>query len=134
LQTPVIRNVERLGLLDLAREVERLKTAARGGSLSLEDVRGGTFTVSNLGTRGGVMGTPMLNVPQVAILGIHRIEPRPAVRGGEIVPRQMANVSLTLDHRYIDGYVGGGFSASLKSCLEDPAVLLFWLAELREEP
>ena len=131
LQVPVIRNAGQQNLLDLAREIERLTEAARSGRLSHEEVLGGTFTVSNLGARGGLLGTPMLNVPQVAILGIHRIGPRPVVRNGEVMPRQMANVSLTLDHRYVDGHAGAEFLATLKSYLEDPAVMLFWLAELR---
>lgn len=132
LQVPVIQNGGQRNLLDLAREIERLTAAARGGRLSHEEVQGGTFTVSNLGPRGGLLGTPMLNVPQVATLGIHRIGLRPAIRNGEVTPRQMANVSLTLDHRYIDGHAGAEFLSTLKSYLEDPAVMLFWLAEIRE--
>lgn len=131
LQVPVIRNVEHHSLLDLARQIERLAAAARSGTLSREEVQGGTFTVSNLGALGGVFGTPVLNTPQVAILGIHRISPQPVVRGEAILPRQMANVSLTLDHRYLDGAVGAAFAATLRRYVEDPAVMLFRLAELR---
>lgn len=132
LLVPVIRNVDRLKLLDLAREIERLSADARAGRLSREDVQGGTFTVTNLGTVGGLMGTPVLNTPQVAILGIHRIAPRPVAQGNDVVVRQMGNVSLTLDHRYVDGRVGAAFAQTLKGYLEDPAVMLFWLAEFRE--
>ncbi|MGV3724009.1 MAG: dihydrolipoamide acetyltransferase family protein, partial [Actinomycetota bacterium] len=131
LVAPVIRNVEKRNLLDLAREIERLSKAAREGVLAREDVAGGTFSVTNLGLLGGVMGTPMLNTPQVAILGVHRISPRAVVRDGNVVARQMANLSLTLDHRYIDGLVGAKFAQTLAGYLEDPAVMLFWLSELR---
>ena len=128
---PVIRNVEQRNLLDLAREIERLSQNARLGRLTREDLQGGTFTVTSLGPLGGVMGTPMLNTPQVAVLGVHAIAPRPVVREGAVVVRQTANLSLTLDHRYIDGYVGASFAQTLKQSLEDPAVMLFWLAEFR---
>lgn len=131
LVVPVIRNVERRNLLDLAREIERLSKAAREGTLTREDVTGGTFSVTSLGLLGGVMGTPMLNTPQVAVLGVHRISPRAVVRDGNVVARQVANLSLTLDHRYIDGFVGAKFAQTLAGYLEDPAVMLFWLSELR---
>jgi len=127
----VIRGVEKRNLLDLAREVERLTSAARAGRLTREDIRGGTFSVTSLGPRGGLMATPMLNPPQVAILGIHRIGPRPVVREGVVVPRQVGNLSLTLDHRYIDGFVGATFMETLIKYVQDPAVMLFSLAELR---
>lgn len=132
LVVPVIRNVERQNLLDLASEIERLSAAARAGTLSREDVSGGTFSVTSLGSLGGLMGTPMLNVPQVAILGIHKIAARPVVHDGVIAIRQMCNLSLTLDHRYIDGIVGARFAQALKGYLEDPALMLFWLAELKD--
>jgi pyruvate/2-oxoglutarate dehydrogenase complex dihydrolipoamide acyltransferase (E2) component len=133
LVVPVIRNVENRNLLDLAREIERVSAAARVGSLSREEVSAGTFSVTSLGPLGGLMGTPMLHIPQVAILGIHRIAPRPVVRDGAIVSREMGNLSLTLDHRYIDGHVGASFAQALKQYLEDPALMLFWLAELKNE-
>jgi pyruvate/2-oxoglutarate dehydrogenase complex dihydrolipoamide acyltransferase (E2) component len=132
LVVPVVRGVERRNLLDLSREVDRLAEAARMGKLTREEVQGGTFSVTSLGPLGGVMATPMLNTPEVAVLGIHKIAARPVVREGVVVPRQMGNLSLTLDHRYIDGYVGASFAQTLKRHLEDPAVMLFSLAELRE--
>lgn len=131
LVVPVIRNVQSQNLLDLAREIERLSQNARLGRLTREDMLNGTFTVTSLGPLGGVMGTPMLNTPQVAVLGVHKIAPRPVAREGAVVVRQTANLSLTLDHRYIDGYVGASFAQSLVKYLEDPALLLFWLAEMR---
>ena len=131
LVVPVIRNVENKNLLELAREIERLSGAAREDRLSREDVTGGTFSVTSMGLLGGVLGTPMLHTPQVAVLGVHRISARAVVRDGVVVPRQMANLSLTLDHRYLDGYVAAKFIQTLVGYLEDPAVMLFWLSELR---
>jgi pyruvate/2-oxoglutarate dehydrogenase complex dihydrolipoamide acyltransferase (E2) component len=120
---PVVRHVEARGVLELAREIERLTVAARGGRLTREDVTGGTFSVTSLGPLGGLLATPILNTPQVAILGVHRIAPRPVVREGEIVARDMANLSLTLDHRYVDGYAGAAFVQTLKGHLEAPAAM-----------
>ncbi|MCC2673029.1 MAG: catalytic domain of component of various dehydrogenase complexe [Armatimonadetes bacterium] len=131
LVVPVIQRVEKRNLLDLAREIDRLSHAARGGKLAREEVTGGTFSVTSLGILGGVMGTPMLNTPQVAVLGVHRIASRAVVRDGNVVPRSVANLSLTLDHRYIDGLIGARFAQTLVGYLEDPAVMLFWLSELR---
>lgn len=133
LVVPVLRNVESKNLLELAREIDRLSRAAREDRLNREDVSGGTFSVTSLGLLGGVLGTPMLHTPQVAVLGIHRIGARAVVREGNVVPRQMANLSLTLDHRYLDGYVAAKFIQTLVGYLEDPAVMLFWLSELRTQ-
>ncbi len=130
---PVIRNAGTRGILDLAREVERLAEAARGGTLAGTETQGGPFTITSLGARGGVLATPVINTPEVAILGVHKIAPRPVVREGQIVVRQVANLSLTFDHRYIDGGDGADFAAALIGYLQDPALLLFWLSELREE-
>lgn len=129
LVVPVIRHVEQKKLVGISREIERVTQAARAGTLSREDVLGGTFSVTSLGAMGGLMGTPMLNTPQVAVLGVHRISPRASVRDGAVVPRQMGNLSLTLDHRYIDGYVGAQFAQTLTRFLEDPALMLFQLSE-----
>lgn len=133
LVVPVLRNVESKNLLELAREIDRLSRAAREDRLNREEVSGGTFSVTSLGLLGGVLGTPMLHTPQVAVLGIHRIGARAVVREGNVVPRQMANLSLTLDHRYLDGYVAAKFIQTLVGYLEDPAVMLFWLSELRTQ-
>lgn len=132
LVVPVIRNAETRNLMELAREVERVAALARNGRLAHEDLEGGTFSVSSVGSAGSLHGTPVLNSPQVAVLGIHRIAVRPAVRDGQVVPRRMAHLSLTLDHRYIDGFEGAQFLDSLRQLLEDPAVMLFSFSELRE--
>src|SRR5262249_45629804 len=119
LVVPVIRSAEKRGILDLAGEVQRLSEAARAGTLSREDLQGGTFTVSSLGPRSGIMATPIINPPEVAILAVHRITPRPVARDGQVVVRQMANLSLTFDHRYIDGADGADFAAVLIRYLQD---------------
>ena len=121
---PVIKNAGELGIFDLARSVERLSTRARDQALTRDESSGGTFTVTSLGRLGGIMATPILNHPQIGILGVHRIEPRAVVREGEIVIRQMVNLSLTLDHRYIDGWRAAEFMHTLKGYLEDPGLLL----------
>ena len=129
---PVIRNAERCGILELAREVQRLGQAARASKLSRAEVQGGTFSITSLGSRGGLMATPIINTPEVGILGVHKIAPRPVAREGQVVIRQMANISLTFDHRYIDGAVGADFAGALIQYIQDPAMMLFWLSELRE--
>jgi pyruvate dehydrogenase E2 component (dihydrolipoamide acetyltransferase) len=128
---PVVRNAERRGILDLAQEVQRLGDGARSGRLTLEEVQGSTFTITSLGNRSGLLATPILNTPEVGILGVHRITPRPVAREGQVVIRQMANLSLTFDHRYIDGAVGADFTGTLVQYLQDPALMMFWLSELR---
>ncbi|MBI3909586.1 MAG: 2-oxo acid dehydrogenase subunit E2, partial [Armatimonadetes bacterium] len=129
LLVPVIRDADQRHILDLAAETHRLAEAARAGKLSREELSGGTFSITSLGPLGGLLATPIINTPQVAILGMHKIAPRPVARDGQVVIRQMANLSLTFDHRYIDGAVGAAFAATLIKYLEDPAVLLFSLAE-----
>lgn len=126
LTVPVVREAGARTLFDLAREIDRLAQGARAGTLRLEELQGGTITVSSTGTRGGVMATPILHHPQVAILGIHEITPRPAVRDGQIVIRELGNLSLSLDHRVVDGAMGSEFLYDLIRRLESPAS---WLPE-----
>ncbi|GBC85392.1 Dihydrolipoyllysine-residue acetyltransferase component of pyruvate dehydrogenase complex [bacterium HR11] len=123
LTVPVIHDADKRSLLDLAREVERLATAAREGRLGLHEVRGSTFTITSLGKLGGLLATPIINYPEVAILGVHKIEPRPVVRNGEIVIRHMMNVSLSFDHRVVDGAVGAEFTQVVREHLENPHLL-----------
>lgn len=123
LTVPVIHDADKRSLLDLAREVERLATAAREGRLALHEVRGSTFTITSLGKLGGLLATPIINYPEVAILGVHKIEPRPVVRAGEIVIRHMMNVSLSFDHRVVDGAVGAEFTQVVREHLENPHLL-----------
>lgn len=124
LLAPVLPGVEHRTLLELAGALEQLAVAARVGGLAPEQLRGGTFTITSPGRLGGRFATPVLNAPQVAILGLHRIEPRPAVRRGRVVPRALGCLSLTLDHRYVDGRAGGAFLATLRGLLQRPALLL----------
>jgi hypothetical protein len=104
LMVPVIRHAERRSLLELAREVERLATSARTGHVSPSDLGGSTFTITSLGALGGLSATPIINYPEVAILAVHKIAKRPAVVDDKIVIREMMNLSLSVDHRMVDGH------------------------------
>ncbi len=120
LTVPVIHSADGKGLFDLAREIDRLARAAREQSLAREDLTGGTFTVTSTGAQGGLLATPILHHPQVAILGVHAVGPKPAVRDGAIVIRQLGNLSLSLDHRVVDGATGAAFLYDLIHRLETP--------------
>src|SRR5207244_670283 len=102
LVVPVVRGCDTASLDELATEVQRLAEAAHAGRLKPEELRGGTFTITSAGKLGGVFATPLINHPEVAILGLHRVGPRPVVRAGEIVVRELGNVSVTFDHRVVD--------------------------------
>ncbi len=123
LNVTVVHDADQKDLWALAREVDRLATAARDKKLSLQDVQGSTFTITSLGKEGGILATPIINWPEVAILGIHKIEKRPVVRDDHIVIREMMYVSCSFDHRVIDGHVGAAFVQSVKGYLEHPAML-----------
>src|SRR4029453_3154218 len=109
LTVPVVRDADRLTLFALAREIGRLAAAAREKKLKLEELQGATFTVTSTGARGGLLATPIIHHPHVAILGVHEVKPKPAVVDGKIVARDMTNLSLSLDHRVVDGAVGADF-------------------------
>jgi pyruvate dehydrogenase E2 component (dihydrolipoyllysine-residue acetyltransferase) len=126
LTVPVIRDADRLTLFAVAREIDRLAQAARAGKLKLEELQGATITVTSTGAKGGVLATPILHHPQVAILGVHEVRKRPAVVNDEIVIRNLGNLSLSLDHRVVDGAVGAEFLYDLIHRLETPAA---WLNE-----
>jgi len=123
LVVPVVHDADRKDLYALATEIERLAEAARTGKLTPQDVAGGTFTVTSLGALGGIMATPIVNWPEVAIIGIHRIEKRPVVRDDRIEVREMMYLTCSFDHRVIDGHVGAAFVEALKEYLEHPALL-----------
>jgi pyruvate dehydrogenase E2 component (dihydrolipoamide acetyltransferase) len=129
LLVPVVKNADRLSLLEVAREIHRLVEAARARRSPLEDLAGGTFTITSYGGLGGgvLYATPILNYPEVAILGIGRIEPQPRVVDGQVVARDCMGVSLTFDHRVLDGEGGAVFLAALRRYLEHPAELLLRL-------
>ena len=118
LVVPVVRACDTEPVEALAAEVERLAESARAGTLAPEELRGGTFTVTSAGKLGGVLVTPLVNHPQVGILGLHRIGPRPVVRDGEIVVRQIGNVSVTFDHRVVDGARAAAFTLDVIARLE----------------
>jgi pyruvate dehydrogenase E2 component (dihydrolipoamide acetyltransferase) len=123
LVVPVVKNADRLSLLDLAREIERLGAVTKAGKARPEELTGSTFTISSLGAQGGLLATPVINYPEVAILGVHRIQPTPVVRDGQIVAREVMNVSLSSDHRVVDGHVAAAFTYTLIGYLEDPNLL-----------
>ena len=120
LTVPVIHHADRFGLIALAREIQRLAEAARAHRLKLEELQGGTFTITSTGAKGGVLATPIIHHPQVAILGVHEVKPKPAVVDGAIVARDLGNLSLALDHRVVDGAVGADFLYAVIERLEHP--------------
>lgn len=124
LVVPVIRNAESLRFDQIEKEVVRLATKARDGKLSIEEMEGGTFTLTNGGVFGSMMSTPIINAPQSAILGMHNIVERPVVENGSIVARPMMYVALSYDHRIIDGRESVSFLVRVKQLLEDPSRLL----------
>jgi 2-oxoglutarate dehydrogenase E2 component (dihydrolipoamide succinyltransferase) len=127
LMVPVIRNAEALSFAELEQAVGDYAKKARDGSISLEELTGGTFTITNGGVFGSLMSTPILNPPQVAILGMHKIQERPMVVDGEIKIRPMMYLALTYDHRIVDGRESVQFLVAIKDALEDPARLLLQL-------
>ena len=124
LTVPILHHADRLRLLGLARESERLSTAAREHHLKLEELQGGTFTITSTGAQGGLLATPILHHPQVAILGVHEVKKKPAVVNDRIVARDLTNLSLSLDHRVVDGAVGARFLYALVARLESPGTWL----------
>ena len=120
LVVPVVREADRLSLAEIEQKIAEYGKRARDGKLSIEDMQGGTFTISNGGVYGSLMSTPILNAPQSGILGMHRIEERPVVRGGQIVARPMMYLALSYDHRIVDGKEAVTFLVRVKECLEDP--------------
>ncbi|MCF8429965.1 MAG: 2-oxoglutarate dehydrogenase complex dihydrolipoyllysine-residue succinyltransferase [Bacteroidia bacterium] len=124
LVVPVIRNAESMSLAEIESEVVRLAGKARDNKLSIEEMTGGTFTITNGGVFGSMMSTPIINAPQSAILGMHNIIERPVVRDGQIVARPMMYLALSYDHRIIDGRESVGFLVKVKQCIENPTLLL----------
>jgi 2-oxoisovalerate dehydrogenase E2 component (dihydrolipoyl transacylase) len=123
LVVPVVRHAEARDLWDCAAEVERLAEAARAGLASREELGGSTITITSLGALGGIASTPVVNWPEVAIIGVNRMAVRPMWIGGSVVPRKMMNLSSSFDHRVIDGYDAAAFIQRIKGLLEMPARL-----------
>jgi len=124
LMVPVLRNAEHLSLADTESGIREFAGKARDGSITLDDLQGGTFTITNGGTFGSLLSTPLLNPPQSAILGMHTIKERPVVVDGEVVARPMMYIALSYDHRIIDGKDAVLFLVAVKDALEDPTRLL----------
>ena len=125
--TPVLRNVESMSFADVEAAIAGYANKAKEGKITIEDLQGGVFTISNGGIFGSLVSTPILNPPQSAILGMHKIQERPVVENGEIVIRPMMYLALTYDHRIVDGREAVQFLVAIKDALEDPARLLLQL-------
>ena len=126
---PVVRNADRKSLIELSREIKRLGEAARAGSIRPEDLGGSTFTITSLGKEGGIFATPIINYPEVAIMGVHKMNKRAVVLDDDsIVARNMMNLSLSFDHRLIDGHVGAAFTYAVIKLLQEPDRLIMEMA------
>jgi 2-oxoisovalerate dehydrogenase E2 component (dihydrolipoyl transacylase) len=123
LMVPVVRHAEARDLWDCADEVKRLVEAARGGLAGREDLSGSTITITSLGALGGIVSTPVINRPEVAIIGANKLMVRPVWQDGSVVPRKMMNLSSSFDHRVIDGYEAARFIQRIKELLETPALI-----------
>jgi 2-oxoglutarate dehydrogenase E2 component (dihydrolipoamide succinyltransferase) len=124
LVVPVVRNAESMSFQQIEKEILTLATKAREGKLSIEEMQGGTFTITNGGVFGSMMSTPIINAPQSAILGMHNIVQRPVAENGEVIIRPMMYIALSYDHRIIDGRESVSFLVRVKELLEDPTRLL----------
>lgn len=120
LMVPVIKDCDRRSLLDLAREVQRLSDATKSSKVRMEDLQGSTFTITSLGQQGGLFATPILNTPEVGILGVHQMKKKPVVRNDQIVIGEVMLLSLSFDHRLIDGHVGAAFAYEVIGYLQEP--------------
>ena len=126
---PVVKNADQKSVSRLAKEIQDLAERGRAGKLGRAELTGSTFTISSLGPLGGVLATPILNYPEVAILGVHKIQRRPVYRSdGTVGPADLMNLSISLDHRVVDGFEGAQFLATVKGYLEDPHQLFAELA------
>eukprot|EP00828_Plagiopyla_frontata_P024823 TRINITY_DN31712_c0_g1_i1.p3 TRINITY_DN31712_c0_g1~~TRINITY_DN31712_c0_g1_i1.p3 ORF type:complete len:138 (+),score=11.34 TRINITY_DN31712_c0_g1_i1:248-661(+) len=121
---PVIRNVDVIPLATIESELKRLADKARSGKISLDEMTGGTFTLTNGGVFGSMMSTPLINPPQSAIIGMHNIVDRPVAVDGQVVIRPMMYVALSYDHRIIDGKDSVGLLVDIKKMIENPALML----------
>jgi 2-oxoglutarate dehydrogenase E2 component (dihydrolipoamide succinyltransferase) len=124
LVVPVLRDADKLTFAQIEQAIDAFVAKARNRTLTLDELRGGTFTITNGGVFGSLLSTPILNPPQVAVLGMHRIEERPVVRDGQVVVRPMMYLALSYDHRVIDGREAVQFLAYIKELIEDPERLL----------
>jgi 2-oxoglutarate dehydrogenase E2 component (dihydrolipoamide succinyltransferase) len=121
---PVLRDADHLSLAGIEKTIAEMGKRARDGQLKIEEMQGGTFTISNGGVYGSLMSTPILNAPQSGILGMHKIQERPVAHAGKIEIRPMMYLALSYDHRIVDGQQAVTFLVRVKECLEDPARLV----------
>ena len=121
---PIVRDAERMNLAEIEKNILEYGKKAKDGKLSIDDITGGTFTISNGGVFGSLLSTPLLNPPQTAILGMHKIQDRPMAVKGEVVILPMMYLALSYDHRLIDGKEAVSFLVTIKDLVEDPALLL----------
>jgi pyruvate dehydrogenase E2 component (dihydrolipoamide acetyltransferase) len=128
LVVPVVKDADKKSILEIAREIERLAQEVRAGKARVEDLTGSTFTITSLGAKGGLLATPIINFPEVAILGVHQMKTKPIVRDGQIVVGDVMLLSLSFDHRIVDGHVGAAFALDVIAYLERPETLLLELA------
>ena len=124
LVVPVVRNADQMSFAAIEKQITELGTRARDGKLSMAEMQGGTFTISNGGVYGSLMSSPILNPPQSGILGMHKIQERPMAIGGQVVIRPMMYLALSYDHRIVDGKGAVTFLVRVKEALEDPRRLL----------
>jgi 2-oxoglutarate dehydrogenase E2 component (dihydrolipoamide succinyltransferase) len=124
LVVPVVRDAQALSVAEIEKTIGDFGRRAKSGELKMEEMKGGTFTISNGGVFGSLMSTPIINPPQSAVLGLHRIEDRPVVRDGQVVVRPMMYLALSYDHRLIDGREAVTWLVALKNAIEDPTRLL----------
>jgi 2-oxoisovalerate dehydrogenase E2 component (dihydrolipoyl transacylase) len=123
LKVPVVRHAEARPLEDLAAEIRRVSAAARDNTASREELSGSTITITSLGKLGGIASTPIINQPEVGIVGVNKMVERPMVIGGRVEMRTMMNLSSSFDHRFVDGYDGAAMVQALKELLEQPALI-----------
>jgi 2-oxoglutarate dehydrogenase E2 component (dihydrolipoamide succinyltransferase) len=124
LVVPVIRNADQLSVAEVEKTIGDFGARAKDGKLGMDEMKGGTFTISNGGVFGSLMSTPIINPPQSGVLGLHRIEDRPVVRDGQIVIRPMMYLALSYDHRLVDGREAVTFLVAIKNAIEDPTRIL----------
>jgi pyruvate dehydrogenase E2 component (dihydrolipoamide acetyltransferase) len=117
---PVVKDCDRKSILAIAQDIERLAADTKAGKSKLEDLQGSTFTITSLGAQGGLFATPIINFPEVAILGVHQMKQKPVVRDGQIVVGDVMLLSLSFDHRVVDGHVGAAFAYEIIGYLENP--------------
>ena len=121
---PNVKDADRKGMIEVSREISEVAKRARDGKLTMDDLTGGTFTITNGGVFGSLVSTPILNYPQVGILGLHKIQDRPVAINGQVVIRPMMYIALSSDHRLVEGAHAVQFLVRVKELIEDPAAML----------